>query len=363
MKRGFLLNTNKEEQHLLQLRGGISSNSHHHPFPSHDRVGLPFSRGPSPWSARLVVDTDNVSTSSSSSHGRRLNLRGTLPIQTKAKVVTAAATAAAAATNDISSSSSSQKWAKFYDVEEDVDMEEESKANWMPTTTCSPLDFSHILPTNTDGSQMSVMPSSQVYVIPARRQNSSSASHVPTTNSSSLIPKTISLLPPPPQFLPPPPPPTPLESLSMPTTTASTSQSTTTSQKNIGNSFLPTKTKDVPKAALSGWYGQKPRTHQLSKSQFVSWDDSGPPHRRRFTSLFVCPLTGEIFASGRFGSGGDGGGGGGGDQPNQQPQQVPFYHVSIDPQTGCEVVWYSKCIHFFLGLFVGMHSHYYCMFC
>ena len=34
-----------------------------------------------------------------------------------------------------------------------------------------------------------------------------------------------------------------------------------------GEPLLPCKTTGVPKAALAGWYGQKPRSHQLSKNQ------------------------------------------------------------------------------------------------
>ncbi|KAI2497719.1 hypothetical protein MHU86_16761 [Fragilaria crotonensis] len=69
-----------------------------------------------------------------------------------------------------------------------------------------------------------------------------------------------------------------------------------------GEPLLPCKTTGVPKAALSGWYGQKPRSHQLSKLQYVCWHDGGMPHKLQFSCVFVCPLTGECFASGRYGA-------------------------------------------------------------
>jgi hypothetical protein len=301
MKRGFLLNTNHDE-HILQLRGRGSSRSH--PFPSQDRVGLQFSRGPSPWSSLSVVRHHQGELPLQSEGNKRLS-----QVQTKSK---------GTAERTILQT----PWAIFRDAE-DMDMEmEETKTNRNE-------------PTSYPNSPSVIAPA---YVIPARRQNSSSSNI--SLKSSSLIPESISLLPP-----PPPPPlstssvPQSFGSSSVPSTLPSTIQSTatttitvelskhlTTTQQQQQVAFLPTKTVDVPKAALSGWYGQRPRTHQLSKSQFVSWDDSGPPHRRRFTSLFVCPLTGEIFASGRFG---------GMDQP-------PTYHITKDLQSGCDVVWYSK---------------------
>lgn len=80
----------------------------------------------------------------------------------------------------------------------------------------------------------------------------------------------------------------------------------------------------VPKATLQSWYGQRPERHQVNKEQYVSWNDGGPPHALKFTCLFVCPLTGEIFPSARYGDSAD------------------LYVVKADEKTGADVVWYSK---------------------
>eukprot|EP00540_Astrosyne_radiata_P003623 CAMPEP_0116823888 /NCGR_PEP_ID=MMETSP0418-20121206/1091_1 /TAXON_ID=1158023 /ORGANISM="Astrosyne radiata, Strain 13vi08-1A" /LENGTH=485 /DNA_ID=CAMNT_0004452197 /DNA_START=154 /DNA_END=1611 /DNA_ORIENTATION=+ len=90
--------------------------------------------------------------------------------------------------------------------------------------------------------------------------------------------------------------------------------------------WLPNKTMHVPKAALAAWYNQKPRNHQLSKDCYISWNDGGLPHQLKFTSIFVCPLTGEIFCSGRHGSG----------------SATNNYTTTTDEQTGATIVWYSK---------------------
>eukprot|EP00543_Licmophora_paradoxa_P010522 CAMPEP_0202462448 /NCGR_PEP_ID=MMETSP1360-20130828/54068_1 /ASSEMBLY_ACC=CAM_ASM_000848 /TAXON_ID=515479 /ORGANISM="Licmophora paradoxa, Strain CCMP2313" /LENGTH=120 /DNA_ID=CAMNT_0049084937 /DNA_START=204 /DNA_END=562 /DNA_ORIENTATION=+ len=57
-----------------------------------------------------------------------------------------------------------------------------------------------------------------------------------------------------------------------------------------------------PKMMLATWYGQRPRNHQISKQQYVCWDDGGQSHSKRFTAVLVCPLTGEIFRTGKFGN-------------------------------------------------------------
>jgi hypothetical protein len=305
MKRGFLLNSNNQDEKMLQFRGRGSS-SGNNPFHNQDRVGLRFSKDPSPWSARSAPEG-----------WQQQQLRN--PYNRVSQIVTK---------NTKMDKTIQKPWAELCDVE-DIHMEQEE------FKMCSDFPQSDENASNPESSVRS-----PAYVIPARRQNPS-PSHDTVSKSSPFLPESISLLHPPAQSLPPPPP-VRLSSSSTPFTVPSTSQSTATIttttdpsyNTKTGNAFLPTKTKDVPKAALSGWYGQRPRTHQLSKSQFISWDDSGPPHRRRFTSLFVCPLTGEIFASGRFG---------GGDEPNQQ--QPPPYLITKDPQTGCDIVWYSKYFH------------------
>lgn len=58
----------------------------------------------------------------------------------------------------------------------------------------------------------------------------------------------------------------------------------------------------APKQVLSSWYSKAPRSHQLSNINYLTWRDDAMPHLVKYTSIFVCPLTGEVFASGRHGN-------------------------------------------------------------
>lgn len=64
--------------------------------------------------------------------------------------------------------------------------------------------------------------------------------------------------------------------------------------------------KVVPKAALNSWYDDRyEEGHELLKAMreyYLTWrDKTMPNHENRYTSVFTCPVTGEKFASGRFG--------------------------------------------------------------
>jgi hypothetical protein len=99
------------------------------------------------------------------------------------------------------------------------------------------------------------------------------------------------------------------------TTTAATSASSSTGSSDGGSgggshnsnhtykgtSFKLNKTSDVPKAALHSVYGRPPRRKVISQENYYTWHNSDAPHLLKFTSIFVCPLTGECFASGRYG--------------------------------------------------------------
>jgi hypothetical protein len=106
------------------------------------------------------------------------------------------------------------------------------------------------------------------------------------------------------------------------TTTTTNSDATTatpSSQPSHARTpIYPTTTYGVPKNALHALYSQPPRRKILDKVDFIAWNDGGPPHKLRFTAVFVCPLTGEVFPSGRYGD----------------PQ---YYTVAPDG-----VVWYTK---------------------
>lgn len=51
----------------------------------------------------------------------------------------------------------------------------------------------------------------------------------------------------------------------------------------------------IPKSELHSLYGQHGKL--LSANHYHTWHDSGPAHDLRWTSVFICPITTEIFAS------------------------------------------------------------------
>eukprot|EP00977_Amphora_coffeiformis_P016900 scaffold5360_cov213-Amphora_coffeaeformis.AAC.3 len=53
----------------------------------------------------------------------------------------------------------------------------------------------------------------------------------------------------------------------------------------------------APKSELYAIYGKDPYRKILSPADYITWNDGGPPHDLRFTSAFVCPVTGETFAA------------------------------------------------------------------
>lgn len=70
----------------------------------------------------------------------------------------------------------------------------------------------------------------------------------------------------------------------------------------------PVKTRFVPMAALNAYYGKMfptSMTQSLSMSDFYhAWNDRNPrTHLMRWTCIFCCPLTGELFRSGSWPSG------------------------------------------------------------
>lgn len=108
-----------------------------------------------------------------------------------------------------------------------------------------------------------------------------------------------------------------------------------------GQGFLPSKTMGVPCVVLTNWFTKKPHCIQISKKQFVTWHDDGRPHLRRFTAVFVCPVTGEVFPSGRYG-----------DDPS-------VYELRRDEATGADVIWFSaflRVLTFFVH--VGTITHF-----
>ena len=82
--------------------------------------------------------------------------------------------------------------------------------------------------------------------------------------------------------------------------TESSSAKIDPSNKIIADNFAPVyphKTAEVPKAALNALYGKPPRRRPISADLYHTWHDSGPPHNLNWSSVFVCPLTREVFLS------------------------------------------------------------------
>ena len=59
---------------------------------------------------------------------------------------------------------------------------------------------------------------------------------------------------------------------------------------------------NAPKAELYSMYGKDRFRKALCAADYITWNNNGPPHNMRFTSVFVCPITGETFASGSYGT-------------------------------------------------------------
>lgn len=87
--------------------------------------------------------------------------------------------------------------------------------------------------------------------------------------------------------------------------------------------FLPS-CLDSPKNALTMWYGQRYKNYLQFKTNecFTTWDDGGKPHEVKFTSIFTCPVSGEHFASGKYG------------------KERDMYIVLNDEKAHINVVWY-----------------------
>jgi len=65
--------------------------------------------------------------------------------------------------------------------------------------------------------------------------------------------------------------------------------------------FLP-RSLGVPKNSLSNWYGKRHKDMTFATNKcFTTWDDNGPAHALYFTSIFTCPVTGEMFSCGKHG--------------------------------------------------------------
>jgi hypothetical protein len=57
----------------------------------------------------------------------------------------------------------------------------------------------------------------------------------------------------------------------------------------------------VPKELLYSLYSRAPRRKLLSQEHYYTWHDGGPPHDLRWTAIFICPISAQLFCSLRLG--------------------------------------------------------------
>jgi len=131
-------------------------------------------------------------------------------------------------------------------------------------------------------------------------------------------------------------------------TVATGSTYPSTAEHSVASSSLATqpmlphgKLIDAPRAALYDWYLKEHKTQVVGKECYFTWHNDGLPHERMFTSIFVCPVTGELFPTGKYG-------------PRTGTKKridsltgetieetKLYYGERKDPLTGANVVWFS----------------------
>jgi hypothetical protein len=63
----------------------------------------------------------------------------------------------------------------------------------------------------------------------------------------------------------------------------------------------PFKVADVPMTAINAMYGKEEKIQVDAENCYYTWEIPGrPPQDRRFTAVFICPKSGELFLSGRW---------------------------------------------------------------
>lgn len=85
---------------------------------------------------------------------------------------------------------------------------------------------------------------------------------------------------------------------------ANPNQQQTTTQKSAmaGLAVQPGgKVAGAPKTALHALFGKPPRRAVLDKGNYFTWNNGGPPHDLKWSSVFIDPCTGEAFWSGCYG--------------------------------------------------------------
>jgi hypothetical protein len=88
----------------------------------------------------------------------------------------------------------------------------------------------------------------------------------------------------------------------MPPPTATDPNSIVVSSGNpFSTSTAAKKYNHVPKSELHCLYGKRRKV--ISSESYHTWHNGGQAHSLKWTSIFVCPITGELFLSGRYAGG------------------------------------------------------------
>jgi hypothetical protein len=89
--------------------------------------------------------------------------------------------------------------------------------------------------------------------------------------------------------------------------------------------LMPFKAEGVPKVALAEYFGRRKLLTQTSyKANFHSWNDQNPKSNLlRWTCILVCPLTGELFWTGRY--------------PNTDPKKVCYGQENPKKEIMCGI--------------------------
>ena len=70
----------------------------------------------------------------------------------------------------------------------------------------------------------------------------------------------------------------------------------------IGAPLIPTSTQGTPKVILNSLYGKEYHGTPITNASFFSWETIQAAGEHGFTCVFVCPVTYEMFPSGRYDS-------------------------------------------------------------
>lgn len=126
--------------------------------------------------------------------------------------------------------------------------------------------------------------------------------------------------------------------LTEPTTVAPSVASSLSTQPTLPSGFII----NDKKSCLREFYFKQHQISLVTKESYFTWPDpNGYGHCRRFTCVFVCPVTGEVFCTGKYG-----------EKDTIKKRKDPLtlemieerranYIEVLDENTGANVVWFS----------------------